>query len=258
MLEEPVQTKEELHNARMKKLFDIFKQENALQQEKKDILIGLSDKEKIKRLFELIQLAHKGVLKSKGMQELEDILMESFGGDIDDFEFFKKNKNSRFYKAKDLIAESKKIPEEAEILNAMKSTKSFNEREVSKSRTYNHHIKHMHNSKQIHELKLQIEELQKLRTMDKFEQTMNFAGVYSALSDLTKRVDDNSNRTQAIDEIVEEVVKINEKYLDPRKVLAYRMRLENPKVTNKQVADKFGVSVSTIKRWAQEVKEVVE
>lgn len=247
LAQQEVAYEEDMLRGARQKLIDLNIEQKALTIQKKNILSSLADKEKISRLFELLKMAHKGILEDQG--ELDEILLESFDNNQETVDFFKKYKHDKFYRSKEVFDEFSSNP----VQVAMVRTKSVSKRDIGKAETYHQHLNYMHSAKQIHDLKERVNRLEQRELINKFESSLNLGAVFRSISELEERVSTNE---EVISGVIDELVKLSDRGIDTRKLLAHKLKLENPNLKNKELAKQFGVSVRTVCYWLKDMKDI--
>lgn len=231
----------------IKELIDINYKEKHLKYQKLEMVKLLADPEKIKQLYDMIVKLHEGILEKDG--SLDDILQQVL--DSEDLEFFSANKHNTFKRSREVFDKYLEHPVQKKML----STKSISVKELSTTNTYNKHINCIHSAKQFLELKERVKQLEEASARGEYQRAIDISAISNAIDSLAQRV---SNTEDVVKGVIDELTKMSASGIDPKKLLAYKTKIDNPKITNKQLSIMFKVDVRTIYRWMEQMKTLVE
>lgn len=218
----------------------------ALREKQLLILQGLSDKEKLNKLYDSVCKAHKGILQEDGT--LPEVLTACFDGELDDLEFLLANRHTSFYKCADVFLKYKDHPVQKELVK----NKAVSLRGVKKSKTAHQHMSYMHSGKDVYsrqkKLEKQLDELQERLALNERITT-------SILTQQTLLTECVIGVKTDVDQLA---AKLKGKITDMRKAAAYSLLKNDPKATNSSVAKVFDVDRKTIRKWAKEVQLLLD
>lgn len=217
----------------------------ALQERQLLILQGLSDAEKINKLYDSVCKAHKGILYEDGT--LPEVLTACFDGELDELEFLLANRHTSFYKSSDVFLKYKDDPVQKDLVK----NKAVSLRGVKKSKTAHQHMAYMHSGKDMYsrqkKLEKQLDELQERLAMNE-RITSSILTQQTLLTECVVGVKGD------MDELVH---KLKGKITDMRKAAAYNILKSDTKATNSSVAKVFNVDRKTIRKWVREVESLM-
>ena len=235
-------TEDELRRLSRERLIQINREKKALDMKARQILISLSDSEKRDRIFSIVEKMHKAILDND-MEFLELLKSELSEEDV---EFYTKHKHDGFFRSAEVFDKFLKHPVQKTMLKA----KCISKRKVKKNKTANQHMEYMILSKEVHNLKIRQDVLEKQQiALDRkfLELERNLVDMrtnQSFLFSVTATLHDKLNYLLSCGESKD-------------KVAAYSLKQENPSLTQSEIATMFGVSRETVNRWFKSVEKKV-
>ena len=234
----------------IKELIDINYKEKHLKYQKLEMVKLLADQEKIKQLYELIIRLHEGILETDAKLKLDEVVQQVLS-DKEDLDFFSANKHSTFNRSREVLDLHNDHPVQKKML----STKSMSVKGFNTTNTYNKHIAYLHNAKQILELKEKVSALEEANTVNEVKESLDISAISNAIDSLAQRV---SNTEDVVKGIIDELSKLTALGVDPKKLLVYKTKMDNPSLTHRELAKMFNVGIRTIFRWMEQMKTLVE
>lgn len=239
-------TEEYLKSRSILALSNNYQQQKELNYQRMLILVGMSDPDKAKLLYEIVDKLHEGILDIDG--ELPYVIDVCLGNDKEVLKFFQQYKHGSFTKGISLLDKYKDHPVQKQVVKH----KNLGRRLLKKQKTAHQHVACVHSAKQQTQMQLEIEELKHKQRIQELKNEARFRLLESSLVNLGQVV--NSNAEITLDLIDE----LEGKGLSPKKVLMYKAKLNNPDLRNNDLAEVFGVTTRTVIRWTKDVEEVLQ
>lgn len=232
-----------------KELVSINYAKKELQQRELSALWALSDPEKAKKLYDVVTTLHGSILDSDE-RILERLVEETFKDSPDIVEWYKKNKNSRFFKSGEVFD----YYSDHSVQKDMVKKKAIGKRTIKKSKTANQHVTTMHEAK--HNYLLKLENIEQMDRIDELEKKFDarISAVEKSLLDVLFDLDEVKKDLSIVQEDLEQLY---DKVEDRRKIQAYLIRKGRPDFTNTQIAQAFGVNRRTLYRWIKEIEALL-
>lgn len=242
----PNLTDEYLKSRSILALSNNYQQQKELNYQRMLILVGMSDPDKAKLLYEIVDKLHEGILDIDG--ELPYVIDTCLGNDEEALKFFQQYKHGSFTKGVSLLDKYKDHPVQKQVVKH----KNLGRRLLKKQKTAHQHVVCIHSAKQQTQMQLEIEELKHKQRIQELKNEARFRLLESSLVSLGQVVNRNVEVTlDLIDEL-------EGKGLSPKKILMYKAKLHNPDLKNSDLAEVFGVTTRTIIRWAKDVEDVLQ
>ena len=215
----------------VKKLVEATKEKKHIENKLRSISIQLADTERIAKLENILTIAHGYVLRNEVLiSDVKELLYNSFEN-IEQREFLFKNFHTKFYRGTKILntykndAMQKKLTREGYLSKVDLKSKD----------TPLRYLKYLNKAKN---------DLLRDQKMKHLEEEVNKLKV--RLSEVESLSKENKSSIELIEE----------KLSDPRKISLYRLKIQAPSMTYKELSEKFGVSLRTIKYWSKEISEV--
>lgn len=231
-------TDDEITKTNKQKLAELHREEKAIKIRKINILSALSDPEVNKRLVGLTSTAVRTIMQNElteaNLNEQPFVLFSE-----QDQEFYMERKSKQVYNL------HTKVMQDGEIGTAVEPLKEKGRLDM---RTQRH-------KKQPHKYITSIAQAKLLMDLAKKSKEQE-----ERLARLEIAQKSNEDRFQQIGDALlvhENKLKTLEVLgLDKEQIAMYKLRQENPELTNQQLADKCNVSKRTIMRWSREIHEL--
>jgi hypothetical protein len=226
---------------KIKRLAELHSESKKNAREKRDILMSMSDPEKSKKIYESIKELHLMLLKFEGEfgNRMSEIL-ESIVEDEQLLELLSSNINKPFYRSKDVFD----FHEKNEIQRRLVKNGDLLRQEFDRHRTAGHHVKTVIKAKNIDNLRKRMEQLEYTVCIhQKFIECIQ-KGVIPLDESMGNRM--LSLKGTASDSTVF-IKKIN----------LYQMKVLNPSMSYKQLADSFAISKTCAYKWYKEIEGLV-
>lgn len=230
-------------------LIDVNRRIKFGEQERRSILWAMSDPEKAKKLYDIVNKLHGSILDSDE-RILDKVVEDTFQDSPEIVEWYKKNKNSRFFKSSDIFDGYQEHPVQRDMVRK----KSVGKRTIKKAKTANNHVTIMHEAK--HNYLLKLENIEQQDRLDQLEKSMDLKlkVMEQSISDIVTELIGIKSQ---VEELSEDIKYVYEHIGDKRKVQAYHVRKQHPEYTVKDIASAFGVDRRTIHRWVTEVENLL-
>lgn len=224
---------EDMRNLSRQRLIQINRERKALDHKAMQILISMADPEKKERILLIVEKMHKAILDNDA--EFLELLNKELSED--DVEFYSKHKHDKFFKSAEVFDKFVKHP----VQKTMLTTKCVSKRKVKTSKTANQHMEYMILAKEIHNLKLRQDVID--RKYLELEKSFNEMKVnQGVLLCVTTALSCKLNYLLACGE-------------NKDKIAAYSLKQENPRLTQSEIGEMFNVSRETVNRWFKSVEK---
>lgn len=214
----------EVRHFNRRKLSEINSAEKALKQERKNIIISMSDPEKRDRLRNVVRNLHRAMLEKEG--SFADIIESSVS--TEDVLFFLDNKHDKFTYGVNIFEEFI----EHHIQKKLVSGGFMSKRDIKKQKSPYQHLKCVFDSNSDMRTREDLENMKKSIAVS----NSRLAAAEAMLNTLNSEIEDRA--TKAI---------LNTK--EWKKMEVVMLKMQNPNFTNVEISKITGVPRPTIIRW---------
>lgn len=223
-------TEDELRRLSRERLIQINREKKALDIKARQILSSLSDSEKREKLYKAVMRMHELVLEYD--KEIHELLVEGLVSN-EDIKLYQDSKHDKFFRSSEVFDQFIKHP----VQKDMVKTKCLNKRKIKKSKTPNQHIECMMSSKKMYNLEKRVQIIE------------------TAMHSLQSKVNLQDTKLTLYSDMVDKLIK---KQISTDKIAMYNVRLQQPWLTQTELASMFSVSDRTIRNWMKEVQKVLQ
>lgn len=242
-------TEEDLRETVKRKLIEVNKEKRVLDRKAVELMISLSDPEKMKKVTSIVDKLH-GVILDTESSDKDKILKEALTED--EYDFYVKHKHESFFKGVDLF--EKYIAHPVQV--GMVKEKCLNKRKIKKQKTANQHVECIISSKDLYELKKEQEVLK--RRQDAMEERLQMLEEGLLAVQKQHRVQRYHAKVEVPREKTDALHRLVLEGFSDKAVAAYTESIEYPSITQEEIASYYKVSRRTIIRWFKEVEEALK
>lgn len=223
-------SQEDMRRLSRERLIQINRERKALDIKARQILISLSDSEQKEKLYNLVLRMHELVLDYD--KELHELIGDGLLSN-EDIKLYQDSKHDKFFRSSEVFDQFTKHP----VQKDMVKTKCINKRKIKKSKTPNQHIECMVSSKKMYNLEKRVQVIE------------------TAMSSLQNKVELQDTKLTMYSDLVDKLV---QRQISSDKIAMYNIKLQQPKLTQTELAEMFGVSDRTIRNWLREVEVILQ
>ena len=217
----------------IKEIVDLALKEKLINRQRISILHKLSDSEKSNRMSGITEKLYQMILEECESIDYK-VTAEELLEDVDDCNFYRMNKHSRFFKQKEVFEKYDDHP----MQKKLRRSGFLSKNEVKKQKTHNQYYCSVRDAKMRYNANELIKRVQKVE-----ERSDEF---YKKVEEINKKIENQNLVDIALCESLENIT-------DTRKVKLIIVLKEFPNISKEELAKLIGVSRMTIHRWMIEL-----